>query len=66
LDDGTHRWGVDIEKYAPMTTSWNKINIPLEDFSDYGVDLTHIKEIQVVFEWERMTGTIYLDDLRFE
>jgi hypothetical protein len=56
---------VDVEKYAPITTAWNRVTIPLKDFAEYGVDLTHLSELQVVFEWERMSGTIYLDDIRF-
>ena len=66
LDDGNFRWGVYINRYKPITTSWQKITIPLKDFAGYGVDLTHLEELQVVFEWERMSGVIYIDDIRFD
>ncbi len=66
LDDGNFRWSVDIEKYAQITIDWQTVQIPLKDFADYGVDLTHLTELQFVFEWEKMSGTIYLDDIRFQ
>ncbi len=66
MDDGNFRWGVYINRYKPTTASWQKVTIPLKDFADYGVDLTHLEELQVVFEWERMSGAIYIDDIRFD
>jgi hypothetical protein len=65
LDDGNHRWGVDIEQYTAVTTSWQTVTIPLADIAEYGVDLTHLEQIQFAFEWEKMSGTIFLDDIRF-
>ncbi|WP_447971553.1 hypothetical protein [Nitrospira sp. M1] len=65
LDDGNFRWSVDLEDYQEVTTEWRWITIPLQDFADYGVDLTHLEEFQVVFEWEQMSSTIYLDDVWF-
>ena len=65
LDDGNFRWALDIAKYVKLTTSWQQVSIPLREFADYGVDLTHLTEFQVVFEGEKMSGTIYLDDIRF-
>jgi hypothetical protein len=41
------------------------VSIPLADFEEYGVDLSHLEELQIVFEWERMSGTLYVDDIRF-
>ena len=64
LDDGNHRWGVDIEKYAAVTTTWQTVTIPLADLAEYGVDLTHLEQIQFAFEWEQMSGAIELDDIR--
>lgn len=66
LDDGTSRAYVDIEDYAPLTREWQTVSVPLARFSEQGVDLTHLKEFQVVFEWERMEGTVYIDDVGFE
>ena len=65
LDDGNFRWGVDIERYAKVTTDWREVTIPLQAFAEYGVDLTHLAELQVLFEWDKMSGTIYIDDIRF-
>ncbi|MFC1788582.1 RHS repeat-associated core domain-containing protein [Thermodesulfobacteriota bacterium] len=63
LGDGNFRWGVDIAQFTKMTNDWQIITIPLTEFSDYGVDLTHLDELQIVFEGHQMSGTIYLDDL---
>ncbi len=65
LDDGNFRWSVDLEDYISVTTEWQSVSIPLKAFSDHGVDLTHLEEFQVVFEWEQMSSTLYLDDVRF-
>lgn len=65
LDDGNFRWSVDVEEYLPITTEWQTVTIPLHAFSEYGVDITHLAELHVTFEWEKMSGTIYLDDIRF-
>lgn len=65
LSDGTFRWGVDVEAYAQVTSEWQEARIPLKAFSDYGIDLTHLDAIEVVFEWEKMSGTIYIDDVQF-
>ncbi|MDC4225614.1 MAG: RHS repeat-associated core domain-containing protein [Candidatus Manganitrophus sp.] len=64
LSDGTSRWGVDIEEYVQITPEWQEARIPLKAFSDYGIDLTHLDVIEVVFEWEKMSGTVYLDEIR--
>jgi|GEM_PF-1189054 len=65
LADGTTRRGVDLRKYTSVTTDWQDVYIPLQDFVRQGVDLTHLEELQFVFEWEPMSGTIYLDDISF-
>ena len=65
LDDGTFRWSVDLENYITVTTEWQSVTIPLEVFASHGVDLTHLEEFQVVFEWEQMSSTLYFDDVWF-
>ncbi len=65
LDDGTFRWPVPIHTRQPITTEWQTVTIPLSEFAEYGVDLSHLEELQVMFEWEKMSGTVYLDDIRF-
>jgi PKD repeat protein len=64
LDDGGARWGVPLKQHATVTTEWQLVTIPLEDFAGYGVDMTHLAEIQLVFEWQKMSGTVYVDDIR--
>jgi len=56
---------IDIERYVTITTDWKRVNIPLLDFINQGVDVSNLIELQVVFEWEDMSGTIYLDDIQF-
>lgn len=63
LDDGTERYYVDIEDYTALTQEWQAVSVPLERFAEQGVDLSHLKELQIVFEWERMEGALLLDDL---
>src|SRR5205807_2173498 len=65
LDDGNFRWGVRISDYAKLTSEWQDVEIPLADFAEYGVDLSHLSEFQVVFEWEHMSGTVFVDDISF-
>ena len=65
LTDGNFRWGINIAKYAEVTTGWQRVTIPLSEFAEYGVDLTHLAKLQFVFEGQKMSGTIYLDDIRF-
>lgn len=65
LDDGNFRWAVNLTNYVSPTSKWQDVSIPLSDFEQYGVDLTHLDELQFTFEGEGMSGTIYLDDLRF-
>ncbi len=65
LDDGTNRACVIIRQYVQITTSWQKVTIPLGEFTNQGIDLTHLQEVQIVFEWEDMSGTIWIDNLEF-
>ena len=65
LDDGNFRWGEDLEDYMAVNTEWQTVSIPLSAFAKYGVDLTHLEEFQIVFEWEQMSSTLYLDDVWF-
>jgi len=65
LNDGTNRKYVDIENYKTVTTNWQRVDIPLIDFLSQGVNLTHVKELQFYFEWQAMSGTIFLDNIEF-
>jgi hypothetical protein len=64
LDDGTRRKPVDSAKYVAITRDWKDVSVPLEVFARQGVDLSHLQELQFVFEWQQMSGTIYIDDIR--
>ena len=66
LDDGNFRWGVDLAQHAKLTTDWQTISIPLSEFSEYGLDLTHLSALQVIFEGHPMSGTVYLDDIALQ
>jgi hypothetical protein len=65
LDDGNFRWGVELAKYTRPSTLWQTVEIPLQEFAEYGVDLTHLAELKFTFEGAKMSGTIYLDDIQF-
>jgi hypothetical protein len=65
LDDGHFRWGVDLEPYATVTSSWVDVRIPLEDFARFGVDVTHLTEVQFIVEWDKASGSIFIDDIGF-
>ncbi|MDY6877562.1 MAG: carbohydrate binding domain-containing protein [Chloroflexota bacterium] len=54
---------VDVETYVSITTDWTPVRVPLQAFE--GVALTDMDRIKFAFEWEPMTSTIFLDDLRF-
>lgn len=64
LDDGTRRKPADIGKYVAITKDWKDVSVPLEVFARQGVDLSHLEELQLVFEWQQMSGTVYIDDIR--
>jgi uncharacterized protein (TIGR03437 family) len=64
LDDGNFRWGVPIQEYATVVTDWQTVSIPLSRYAKPGVDLTHLAELQIAFEWEPMSGSVWVDDIR--
>ncbi len=64
LADGGDRMAyVDVEAYVAIATDWTPVRIPLQAFE--GLALTDLTKVKFVFEWEPMTGIIYLDNLRF-
>jgi hypothetical protein len=54
------------KEFSPITTSWQEVRIPLEIYSSKGIDLSHLQAFQLDFEWEEMSGTIYISEIRFE
>ena len=66
LSDGTTRQTVRAKEISPITTEWLDIHIPLQWYSYKGVDLSHVEKLQFDFEWEEMSGTIYISQIKFE
>ena len=66
LDDGTTRKCVLAKDMDAITAEGSAIRIPLSKFAAKGVDLSHVTSVQVVFEWEEMSGTVYISDIAFE
>jgi len=64
LSDGNFRWGVETAWYARVTDDWLRVVIPMSDFRQNGVDTTHLTKLQLVFEGIKMSGTIYIDNIR--
>jgi hypothetical protein len=65
----SQRHYADVEEFLHagwVMPSWKLATIPLDVFGDGGVDLKVLNYLQIVFEWEYMTGTIYVDEIRFE
>jgi hypothetical protein len=57
---------VRAKDFLALTTAWQEIYLPLEDYAAQGVDLSHLEALQVVFEWEEMSGTIYIAEIRLD
>ena len=46
--------------------AWQTIRLPLAHYAEKGLDLSRLDALQLVFEWEAQSGTLYLDDIHFE
>jgi hypothetical protein len=66
LDDGTVRGVSRATERVALTRAWQKVRIPLAAFSAQGVDLSYLRKLQIEFEWEPMSGTIYVADIGLE
>jgi hypothetical protein len=64
LSDGAFRWGCEVGSATMITTEWQEVILPLSHFSEYGVDLSHVTDIQFSFEGERMSGALDIDDIQ--
>lgn len=63
------RYFVDVNSFLTagrVTTGWQQARIPLTVFTANGVNLTRLRFFQVVFEWDNLAGTIYIDEIRFQ
>ena len=65
LDDGTVRRCLRADELPALTTTWQEIRLPLRRFTSQGVDLSNLETLEIVFEWEKMSGTIYVAEIRF-
>ena len=65
LEDFHKKKYVDISNYCESSTHWQIVYIPLRDFIKKGLDIKSLKKLCFVFEWERMEGAVYVDDIRF-
>ena len=66
LADGATRRCLRPKEFSEITTEWQEIKLPLQKYADLGIDLTHLEKLQFTFEWEEMSGTIYIDKIYFE
>jgi hypothetical protein len=66
LDDGNVRRCARPREYGSIRKEWDVMRIPLHLFSGQGVDLSHLKALQLDFEWVPMSGTIYLGSIAFD
>jgi hypothetical protein len=66
ITDPARRIPVRAKEIPVITKEWQTIQIPLDHYAKQGIDLSHLDLLEIVFEWEKQSGTIYLDDIRFE
>lgn len=63
MEDRWHnRYYKEVEN---ITQAWQEIKISLDEFIFHGVDITDLLNIEIIFEWEDGSGTIYADDIKF-
>lgn len=63
LDDGFERRPICSNQLPKLTRDWQLVSLPLDRFDAQGVDLTHIEQLQLVFEWREKSGTVYVDQI---
>ncbi|MFH1653466.1 MAG: RHS repeat-associated core domain-containing protein [Pseudomonadota bacterium] len=65
LSDGVTRVCIRSSELPTIKDEWGEVQLPLKLFEEKGVDLSHLESLQVVFEWEEQSGSIYIDNLKF-
>ncbi len=65
LADPNGRVACRSQSLPPVTRSWQEFQVPLARFAARGLDLSCLQSLQLVFEWDEQSGTIYADDIRF-
>lgn len=66
LTDPVRRYPLRPDEMPLITREWQTIRLPLEHYAKHGIDLSHLESLETVFEWKEQSGTIYVDDIRFE
>jgi len=66
LFDPGKRVCLRAKEIPSLTKDWQEMRLPLSHFASHGIDLSHLESLQIVFEWVEQSGTIYVDDIRFE
>lgn|GEM_PF-2132512 len=52
--------------YVQATASWQEVEIPLTDFTVHtDLDLSDLRQINIVFDKTPRSGTVYIDKIRF-
>ena len=68
LKSGPDKSGVVY--FGEINSEWKKVEFALKEFSDQGIDLSHLIDIFMVFEQRKAIpatqGTIFVDDFKFE
>lgn len=66
LADPAKRVALRSVECPPVTGQWQTLRLPLAQYGAKGVDLSCLDKLQVIFEWKEQSGTLYVDDIRFE
>ena len=66
LADPARRIPIRSQELPEIKKEWQTVRLPLDPYARQGVDLSHLDSMEIVFEWEDQSGTIYVDDIRFE
>ena len=67
LNDGKRRAALPLGRYIGVTKMWRKVRIPLRDFEEKGVDLSHLSQLVLAWESAPVRGRVlYFDDFAFE
>jgi len=66
LADAVTRWPLRAKELPEINEEWQTLRLPLDHYAKWGIDLSHLDYLQLVFEWEEQSGTVYLDDIQFD
>ncbi len=65
LSDSGKRVCLPSDELGKTEENWSTIEVPLEHFHEKNLDMSFITSIQLVYEWEKQSGTVYIDDIEF-